>query len=170
MRRRHILPTRQTKTQAKKRYFRRNNRKAKYADPVTGLFPYVLLLEADGKVYPEAERFLAGVSAEVERKHEERKQARERAGSRASAARPVTLKSIDTFRSDPRYGGDGNRIDLAYAIYAFSHGLGTAAVSAAIRTRDLAHKGNERRQDEYVERTIKKAMGAIEREVEGRGR
>ena len=146
------------------------NRKAKYADPATGLFPYVLLLEADGNVYPEAERFLAEVSAGVERTHEERKQARERVGSRSMKARPVTLKSIDAFRSDARYGGDGNRIDLAYAIYAFAHGLGTADVSAAIRARNLAHKGNERRQEEYVERTIKKALGAIERQVVGRGR
>jgi hypothetical protein len=146
------------------------NRKAKYADPVTGLFPYVLLLEADGKVYPEAQRFLARVSADVERKHEERKQARERAGSRSLTARPVTLKSIDAFRSDARYGGDGNRIDLAYAIYAFAHGLGTAEVSAAILARNLTHKGNERRQQEYVERTIKKAFATIERQVAGRGR
>ena len=137
---------------------------------MTGLFPYVLLLEAEGKVYPEAERFLAGVSAEVERKHEERQRARERAGSRSSTAGPVTLRSIDAFRSDARYGGDGNRIDLAYAIYAFAHGLGTADVSTAIRARNLAHKGNERRQDEYVKRTIKKALGAIERQVVGRGR
>jgi hypothetical protein len=146
------------------------NRKAKHADPVTGLFPYVLLLAADGKVYPEAERFLAGVSAEVERKHEEGRRAQERAGSRSSTAGPVTLRSIDAFRSDARYGGDGNRIDFAYAIYAFARGLGTADVSAAIRTRNLSHKGNERRQEEYVERTIKKALAAIERQVAGRGR
>jgi hypothetical protein len=146
------------------------NRKAKYADPVTGLFPFVLLLEAEGKVYPEAARFLAGVSAELARKHEERRRARERATGGTSTARPVTLKSIDAFRADARYGGDGNRIDLAYAIYAFAHGLGADEISATIRTRDLSHKGNDRRQEEYVERTIRKALGTIERQVAGRGR
>ena len=40
-------------------------------------------------------------------------------------------------------------------------GLGAAEVSAAIRARDLSHKGNERRQEEYVERTIRKALAAI---------
>jgi hypothetical protein len=32
-----------------------------------------------------------------------------------------------------------------------------------IRSRDLSHKGNERRQNDYVERTIKKALATIER-------
>jgi hypothetical protein len=146
------------------------NRKAKYADPVTGLFPFVLLLEAEGKVYPAAGQFLASVSTELERKHEEQKRVRERAEARSSIARPLTLKSIDAFRSDLRYGGDGNRIDLAYAIYAFAHGVGTVDVAAAIRSRDLSHKGNERRQEDYVQRTMKKAMEAIERQVSCRGR
>jgi hypothetical protein len=30
------------------------------------------------------------------------------------------LKSIDEFRCDPRYGRDGTRIDLAFAVYALS--------------------------------------------------
>ena len=37
------------------------NRKAKYFDASTGLYPFVRLIEAAGGVYPEAERFLAGV-------------------------------------------------------------------------------------------------------------
>ena len=73
------------------------------------------------------------------------------------------LKSIDAFRGDPRYGGDGTRIDLAYAIYAIAHGHTEAEVEAAIRSRDLSHKGSERRQQDYVERTIKKALAATER-------
>lgn len=31
------------------------------------------------------------------------------------------------------------------------------AIAAAIRSRDLSHKGNEKRQAEYVDRTVKKA-------------
>ena len=45
--------------------------------------------------------------------------------------------------ADPKYGGDGTRIDLAYAIYAASHGAGEAQIAAAIRSRDLSHKGGE---------------------------
>ena len=69
------------------------------------------------------------------------------------------------FRTDGRYGGDGTRIDLAYAVYALTHGSSAAEVQAAIRSRDLSHKGNERRQNDYLDRTIKKALISI-----GRGR
>jgi hypothetical protein len=76
---------------------------------------------------------------------------------------PENLKGIDVFRADARYGGDGTRIDLAYAVYALSHGASVEAVEAAIRSRDLSHKGNERRQTDYVGRTIRKALDTIER-------
>ena len=46
---------------------------------------------------------------------------------------------------------------MAYAIYALSHGVDEDAVRAAIASRDLAHKGTEKRQAEYIERTIQKA-------------
>lgn len=88
--------------------------------------------------------------------------------SRPFLAHTPPIKSIETFRADTRYGGDGTRIDLAYAIYALSHGFDAGAVNAALRSRDLSHKGTERRQEEYVERTIRKALGAVD--VRGRGR
>ena len=95
------------------------------------------------------------------RRHAEQEQLRQRA--KAATIRPQDVKSIDVFRGDSRYGGDGTRVDLAYAVYALSHGASTADVEAAIRSRDLSHKGNERRQNEYVDRTIKKALATIER-------
>jgi hypothetical protein len=147
-----------------------SNRKTKYCDPETGLYPFVLLLEAEGRVYPEAQRFLASVSGELDRKRESRERLVERVASRSSSTGPTTLKTIDAFRSDARYGGDGNRIDLAYAIYAFAHGVEAPEVAVAIRSRDISHKGNERRQAEYVERTVSKALAAIERQVTGRER
>jgi hypothetical protein len=76
---------------------------------------------------------------------------------------PQSLKSIDSFRANARYAGDGTRIDLAYAIYALSHGVPVQQVEGAIRSRDLSHKGNEKRQTEYVDRTIRKAATAISR-------
>ncbi len=130
------------------------NRKPKYQNVTTGLYPLVRLIEAEGKVYPQADHFLASVRRGVE----ERRQARERVLLQKTTF-PIgrQRKAIDAFRSDPRYGGDGNRIDLAYAIYALSHGATEAEVAAAIRTRDLSKKGAERRQQDYIERTIRKA-------------
>ncbi len=137
------------------------NRKAKYFDTNTGLYPFVRLVEAKGEAYPAAERFLAGVKSDLERRHAEREQLRKR--TKTASIRPQHLKSIDVFRADGRYGGDGTRVDLAYAVYALSHGASAAEVDTAIRSRNLSHKGNERRQNDYVERTIKKALATIER-------
>jgi hypothetical protein len=137
------------------------NRKAKYLNASSGLYPFVRLIEAAGGVYPEADRFLAGVKNSVERRNAERAGLRERATAVTLGRRD--LKSIDVFRTDGRYGGDGTRIDLAYAVYALTNGSSAAAVQAAIRSRDLSHKGNERRQNDYVDRTIKKALTSIER-------
>jgi len=138
------------------------NRKAKYVDASTGLYPFVRLIEAGGGVYPEAERFIASVKDEFERQRAARERLREQIAKLAPVV-PQDLKTIDGFRADTRYGGDGNRIDLAYALFAFSHGASATEVAALIRSRDLSHKGNERRQNEYVERTIKKALATIER-------
>ena len=137
------------------------NRKAKYFDIGSGLYPFVRLIEATGSVYPEAERFLAGVKKDLERQHAVREHVRSRQFARKNPS-PHDLKTIDVFRADNRYGGDGTRVDLAYAIYALSHGANAEQVEAGIRSRDLSHKGNERRQDDYIARTIKKAMAAIE--------
>jgi hypothetical protein len=133
------------------------NRKAKYRDPDTGLHPFVKLIEAHGSVYPEANRFLTEVRSAAE---ERRKREQQRRSVRPTPAvsRWTGLKSIDWFRSDPRYGGDDTRIDLAYAIYAASRGATESEIEATIRTRDLSHKGGERRQADYVERTIRKAF------------
>jgi hypothetical protein len=138
------------------------NRKAKYLDASTGLYPFVRLIEARGEVYLEADRFLTGVQNEVERQRADRKRLRQEI-ARTAPARSKDLKNVEAFRADARYGGDGTRIDLAYAVYAFSRGATAAEVEAAIRSRDLSHKGNERRQKDYVERTIKKALASIDR-------
>ena len=139
------------------------NRKAQHFDARTGLYPFVRLIEATGSVYSEAERFLTGVKGDLERRQAERERVRSRRLAHANLIRPQDVKTIDVFRADGRYGGDGTRVDLAYAVYALSHGASAVQVETAIRSRDLSHKGNERRQDDYVERTIKKALAAIER-------
>ncbi|MGI9074118.1 MAG: DNA-primase RepB domain-containing protein [Bryobacteraceae bacterium] len=137
------------------------NRKQKYQDAVTGLHPFVRLVEANGSVYQEGERFVAEVKRALEEQTRERERLSQRAAANASHGVSV-LKSIDVFRSDPRYCGDGNRVDLAFAIYAFCHGASETEVIAAIRSRDLSHKGTQKRQDDYVDRTIKKAVARME--------
>ena len=141
------------------------NRKQKYRDLETGLHPFVKLISASGLVYPAANEFLMRVRREVEERRRAEDQRRKLFGSpsRSAAGGHEHLKSIDQFRNDPRYDADGSRIDLAYAIYAISHGMSAGDVATAIRTRDLSHKGTEKRQADYVERTIKKAMATAER-------
>jgi hypothetical protein len=74
------------------------------------------------------------------------------------------LKSIEQFRANPIYAGDATRIDLAYAIYALSHGIAVEQIENTIRTRDLSHKGGEKRQADYLARTITKAVNLLQRE------
>ena len=138
------------------------NRKEKHRD-TQGRFPYARLIEATGAIYPEAERFLATVSTEVELRRSLREHFRNRRPPNADEIGLRDLKSIDVFRVDSRYGGDGTRVDLAYAVYALSRGVNADQVATAIRSRDLSHKGNEHRQDDYITRTIKKALASIER-------
>ncbi len=141
------------------------NRKGKYRSD-NGLYPFVLLVEHNGSPYEVEAKFISEVQTRFEREQAE-KQGRVRLAPTTSLE-PSRLKPIDAFRSDSRYGGDGTRIDLAYAIYGFSHGLNDLTVSAALRSRDLSHKGCERRQQEYVERTIQKALGTVRGESRSR--
>jgi len=130
-------------------------------------FPFVRLIEASGLVAQGSERLVAAMRAALERERAHR--ARAQAQFRAEAAgRPHgRLKGIDVFRADPRYGGDGMRVDLAYAVYAMAHGTALEEVRAALGSRDLSHKGNAKRQSDYIERTVRKALVSL---AQGRGR
>lgn len=141
------------------------NRKEKYR--ADGLFPFVMLRQANGLPYPEADRFVAQIEQQLDRDRQERE--RRRTAVAREGAWGV-LRGIDSFRANPTYAGDGTRIDLAYAIYALAHGVPDAQIDTAIRTRDLTHKGNEKRQAEYVERTIRKAATIVGRGSRALGR
>jgi hypothetical protein len=145
------------------------NRKAKYRDPATGLYPFVHLIESQGRSYQRADAFVESVDAELNRAREKRN-AQVRNHTRVGPGHSTSLKTIEEFRADSRYAGDGTRIDIAYAIYAIAHGASSDQVGAAIRSRDLTHKGSEKRQEDYVERTIRKALSATERRCVGQGR
>lgn len=131
-----------------------------------GLFPYVKLIEASGRPYDRATDFLTKVEEDLRREANERQRTWSARGDRTDAPR----KSIDSFRSNPVYGGDGTRIDLAYSIYALSHGCSPVELEAALRSRSLKHKGTEKRQAEYVDRTIRKAAQLLEQRGAVRGR
>jgi hypothetical protein len=134
------------------------NRKNKYRK-TDGTFPYVRLHEATGAVYSRAVAFLAEVKDLYD--------------SEQSKLPPVpclrrgtqccsNLKSIEDFRAKPIYGGDQTRVDLAYAVYALAHGVSENDARNALASRDLMQKGNGKRQQEYIDRTIRKARERID--------
>jgi hypothetical protein len=134
------------------------NRKPKYMSE-TGLFPYVRLIEASGSPYPAGERFVATIISQHEMDQNENRRSRP---THSATISRTGLKTVDDFRSNPRYGGDATREDLAYAIYALAHGADSGQVSVALKGRDLSHKGDAKRQAQYVERTLAKARNLVE--------
>jgi len=131
------------------------NRKPKYN--TNGLYPFVRLVEATRQPYSQRQSFVDGVYREIEIARRERAphlQPRPQ-------SEPRQPKSIEHFRANPVYAGDNTRADLAYAVYAFAHGASEAEVRDALRSRDLRHKGTEKRQAEYIDRTVKKAHSAL---------
>jgi hypothetical protein len=132
------------------------NRKEKHRQ-VNGLFPFVKLVEVSARVYEKAGEFVASMEGEVEKTKLASAELRE-ALAKNAPAQPGRLKSIEEFRKNPQYAGDGSRIDLAYAVYALSHGVSENEVRQAIASRDLSKKGTSVRQRQYVDRTVAKAF------------
>jgi hypothetical protein len=134
------------------------NRKDKHRK-TDGTFPYVRLHEATGAVYSKAIAFLAEVKTLYEA---EQSKLPPPAFLRRRSPCRSNLKSIEDFRTKPIYGGDQTRVDLAYAVYALAHGVPENEARNALASRDLTHKGDRKRQHEYIDRTIKKARERIE--------
>jgi hypothetical protein len=132
------------------------NRKEKYRD-AHGRSPFVKLIEVTGSVYPQAQQFLSELRAACELANRRFERIRNTDDHKPAGS----LRTIAQFRRRPEYQNDGNRIDMAYAVYALSHGVPEDEVRAAIATRDLSHKGNERRQFDYLDRTVKKAWASV---------
>ena len=82
-------------------------------------------------------------------------------------ASPAPLKTIEDFRKRSIYGGDQTRSDLAYAIYALAHNVPETTLRDQLASRDLSHKGNHKRQQEYLDRTLLKARIRIREDVTG---
>ena len=126
------------------------------------LFPFVRLIEASGVIARESDRLISTVRAGLEGERAERVRAQARFRAPTAKQNGGPLRGIEAFRADPRYGGDGTRVALAYAVYAVTHGTAVEDVKAALRSRDLSHKGNEKRQNDYIERTVRKALVRVE--------
>jgi RepB DNA-primase from phage plasmid len=133
----------------------------------TTRFPFVRLVGARGAIAREGAGLVARMRDWLEKEHAERARAQARYQAELPRLDGRPLKGIEAFRVDPRYGGDGTRVDLAYAVYAVARGVDLASVKAALGSRDLSHKGNPKRQSDYIERTVRKALVSVE---QGRGR
>ncbi|MBL8237275.1 MAG: RepB family DNA primase [Bryobacterales bacterium] len=132
------------------------NRKAKYRSP-DGSFPFVRVLPSCPKSpYAAAADLLSNVAGIY-------RSDRTPVRSASKPRRDRQILTIDAFRSEQTYNGDGNRIDLAYSVYALAHGVSEIAVAEAINSRDLSKKGPLNRQRDYISRTIAKAMDHIDR-------
>ncbi len=122
----------------------------------SGMRPFARLRSATGRVYSRAVEFLAGITkndeSEAAREEEirpQRRRRRERAG----------VKLLKEFHSDPIYGGDLHRADMAWAKHAAGCGLTLDQIKdELLNGRDLGKKGNRKRQLEYAERTARKAI------------
>ena len=129
------------------------NRKEKYRKE-NGLYPFVLLHEATGRRYRRALEFLR----ETEEMFSDAKERHMSVVHSAEVGASQThLKTIEDFRRRSIYGGDQTRSDLAYAIYALAHSVPEATLREQLASRDLSHKGNQKRQQEYLDRTVLKA-------------
>jgi hypothetical protein len=131
------------------------NRKPKYNS--NGMYPFVRLVEALGQPYQERNSFLRKVCADLE----VARKARATSAFNPRRAETRSLKTIEAFRANHAYAGDNTRVDLAYAVYALARGVPEDEVRSAMGNRDLRHKGTEKRQSEYINRTVTKAYSLL---------
>jgi len=136
-----------------------SNRKPKYE--FAGRYPFVRLLHSTGEVYERAADFVSEIERRVEAQRVEAEHRRDRYMKNVTRGKATPAKGIEAFRNDPRYAGDGNRIDLAYAVYALSHRVPEDEVRRTIASRDLTKKGTAEKQADYIERTLEKALRTV---------
>lgn len=132
------------------------NRKPKYLNE--GRYPFVKITESSGEIAPGSAQLIDQVRHALALQRDE--EAKQRLAYQRSSPGSSGGKSIEDFRASAKYGGDDHRADLAFATYAVSKNVPLPEIEAALRSRDLSHKGGGARQRDYVERTIKKAQDA----------
>ncbi len=131
------------------------NVKEKY---FTGLFyPFVKIVESTNHVYRQATDFIRQRRADFKSLQTEllSLKSSHEGGSQTQFA---MSKVIEDFYENPKYAGDYHRADLAFSVYAVNHGVSENDLFDILANRDLTKKGNVKRQRQYIERTIKKAL------------
>jgi hypothetical protein len=119
-----------------------------------GLQPFVKLCSCEGQVYSAANEFLCDLEGlrEILSQREVRKIAQGQTSE--SSFRPIC-----SFHTDPRYGGDLHRAEMAWALHAAGRRLSQEQIENEIlRGRDLSKKGPRPRQFYYAARTARKAI------------
>jgi hypothetical protein len=121
----------------------------------SGMRPFARLRSATGRVYSQAAEFVADIKKNEERETIEVAEPRRRHGRRER----VGVKPLKEFHSDPIYGGDLHRADMAWSKHAAGCGLTVEQIKDELLIgRDLSKKGSRKRQLEYAERTARKAV------------
>ncbi len=122
----------------------------------SGMRPFARLRSATGRVYSKAAEFLVGIATSGDNQEEPGEEPRKRRRRRRVH---VGIKPLAEFHADPTYGGDLHRADMAWAKHAAGCGLTLEQIKdELLNGRDLAKKGNRKRQLEYAERTARKAL------------
>lgn len=131
------------------------NRKQQHRN-ADGLYPFAVLREHAGSVYPAAESFRAEViAAHAQAEVDARRRIL------CFAGRPVRNRvnvSLSRFRGSLRYRGSPAAADLAFSIYAGAHGWSESEIADALRAEYLSRDIDSRRQNAYLRRTIGKAL------------
>jgi hypothetical protein len=124
----------------------------------SGMRPFARLRSATGRVYSRAAEFLADIKKNEERETVEVAEPRRRHGRRER----VGVKPLREFHSDPIYGGDLHRVDMAWSKHAAGCGLTLEQIKdeldELLNGSDHGKKASRKRQVEYAERTARKAM------------
>lgn len=122
----------------------------------SGLRPFARLLSATGRIYSKAAEFLADIRSNDKRGEAHEQETRPQPQRRRVRA---GVKPLEEFQSDPIYGGDLHRADMAWSKHAAGCGLTFEQIKdELLNGRDLGKKGSRKRQVDYAERTARKAV------------
>jgi hypothetical protein len=124
----------------------------------SGQSPFSRLQHARDRVFTKSIEVLEIARVRLEVEQEQKKNL---ARTFAVNRKTTSIKSWEAFEKNPRYQGDLNRVDIAYAMYALSRGIPRSELFSTLSQRDLSHKGSTKRQEAYIDRTIKKAEDLI---------
>lgn len=125
----------------------------------SGQCPFARLRSATGRVYAQAGEFLAQVTTIDDQKPHSPAPSKPR---RRRNSQRVNIRPLAQFHTDPAYGGDLHRADMAWARHAAARGLTLDQITAELLNgRDLSKKGNRKRQLEYASRTAEKALRSL---------